>query len=145
MDGLGIIVALFALTIVGISFAVGLMACAALVVLVSLGVVSSSVIVGFWKRRTLAGVHAFFVQCGVLAGAPTGAVCAWVISRMWPSVQGDWHVLLAGSFGGAAGGLLIAWLASTAAAHIAKHAWPWLKGRVTLFRYDEAEHAAAYC
>jgi hypothetical protein len=138
MDGLGIVVAVFMLIIIGISFAVGLMACAALAVLVSLGVVSSSVIVGFWKRRTLAGVQAFYVQCGVLAGAPTGAACAWAAWQMWPSIHGDWQVMLAGAVGGAGGGLFIAWLASTAAAHIAKHVWPWLKGRVTLLQYDEA-------
>jgi hypothetical protein len=135
MEGFGFIIGIvIMLLMLGVGLAVGLLMLAALAALVSLGVVSSSVIVGFWKRRTLAGVQAFLVQCGVLAGAPTGAACAWAAWHVWPSIHGDAQVLLAGAIGGATGGLLIAWLASTAASHIAKNVWPWLCERVTCFQ-----------
>src|SRR6478752_2611985 len=140
MEGLGFLVAIaVTLLMIGAGFAVGLLVLVSLAVLVSLGVVSSSLIVGFWKRRTLAGVQAFFVQCGLLAGAPTGAACAWAAWHIWPSIRGDAQVILAGAVGGAGGGLVIAWLASVAAAHLAKHVWPWLKGRVSTFSTSESK------
>jgi hypothetical protein len=132
MEIVGFIGAVIVLLFIGVGIAIGLAACAAVAALTSIGVISSSVLVGFWKGRTLAGVQAFSVQCGVLAGAPTGAVLAWAAWHLWPMLSGEWQVLAAGALGGAAGGLVMAWLASTAAAGVAKHTWPWLRAKVTV-------------
>jgi hypothetical protein len=134
MEVFGLIALFIALVLIGVGIAVGLVACAAGSVLVATGMVSSSILVGFWKRRTLAGVQAFFVQCGVLLGAPMGAVLAWGASHAWSMVSGDGRVLALGAVGGAAGGLVIAWLASAAATRFARQAWPWLRGRVTVLQ-----------
>lgn len=138
MDIFGLIVAVIALMLIGVGIALGLVACAAGGGLLATGVVSSSVIVGFWKRRTLAGVQMFFVQCGILAGAPVGAVLAWIAWHVWPMIDGEWHVLAAGAAGGAIAGLITAWMASVATNGIAKHAWPWLRQRVSVFQRSDA-------
>jgi hypothetical protein len=134
MEPSNLIFAVIALLLVGTGIAIGLAVIAVFAMMAGLGVVSSSFVVGFWKRRTLAGVQAFFLQCGVLLGAPVGAVLAWVGCHVWPMISGEWQVLAAGAVGGAAGGLLVACLASAAAAGIAKHAWPWVRARVTVFQ-----------
>lgn len=133
MELLGLIAALIALVVIGVGVSLGLMACIAAAALAGAGVISTSVIIGFWKRRTLAGVQAFFCQCGVLLGAPAGALMTWGAWHVWPMVSGDWRVLTLGAVGGAAGALIVAWLASAAAARFTMHAWPWLRGRVTFF------------
>jgi hypothetical protein len=138
MDISGLIGALIVLVLIGIGIAVGMVACVALWALVSVGMFSSSVLIGFWKRRVLAGVQIFFIECGVLLGASSGAVLAWGASRVWPMVSGEWRVLFVGAVGGAGGGLVIAWLASAAAAAFARHSWPWLRGKVTVLQHGGA-------
>jgi hypothetical protein len=138
METAGIISALVALLLTGVGVAIGLIACLALVALASVGVVSTSVLVGCWKRRVSAGLQVLFVQCGVLMGAPVGAVLAWGAWHLWPMINGEWRVLAAGAVGGAGGGLVIAWLASAAAEGLARHTWPWVTGRVTIFQPSEA-------
>jgi hypothetical protein len=138
METSGIIGALVALLLIGVGVAIGLIACLALAALTSVGVVSTSVLVGCWKRQVLAGLQVLFVQCGVLMGAPVGAVLAWGAWHLWPMINGEWRVLAAGAVGGAGGGLVIAWLASAAAEGLARHTWPWLTGRVTIFQRCEA-------
>jgi hypothetical protein len=133
-----LVVALVMLLLIGVGIVLGLVVLATFAGITGVGVVSSSVIVGFWKRRTLAGVHAFFLQCGVLAGAPAGAVLTYLMWHLWPAMDGAGQVLAAGAVGGALGGLAIAGLASTAAKNISEHAWPWLKARVTVFQRLEA-------
>jgi hypothetical protein len=132
MEIVGCIGAVIALLLIGIGIAVGMAACAVLAAFTSVGVISSSMLVGLWKGRTLAGVQAFFLQCGVLAGASAGAVLAWGAWHLWPMLSGEWQVLAAGALGGTAGGLVMAWLASAAAAGVVKHMWPWLRARVTV-------------
>ncbi|HEX2617898.1 MAG TPA: hypothetical protein VHL57_10170 [Flavobacteriales bacterium] len=138
MDTPGIIGALIALLIIGVGVAIGLIASLALAVLTSVGVVSISILVACWKRQMLAGLQVFFVQCGVLMGAPAGAMLAWGAWHLWPMINGEWRVLAAGAVGGAGGGLVIAWLASAAAEGLARHTWPWVRGRVTIFQPSEA-------
>ena len=67
-----------ALVLIGVGLAIGLVACTLGGILVGLGVVSSSFIIGFRSGRSSAGIRAFLLQCGILAGIPAGAVCAWL-------------------------------------------------------------------
>jgi hypothetical protein len=134
METSGYIGALLALVVIGIGVAIGLVTCLAVSLLASVGMLSTSVLVGVWTRRTLAGFQALFVQCGIALGAPAGAALAWGVSHVWPMFGADGRVLIAGAMGGAGGGLVIAWLASAAAAGVTRYAWPWLRGRVTVLQ-----------
>ncbi len=100
-----------ALVLIGVGFAVGLVACVLGACLLSLGVLSSSVFVGVRSRRPALALRAFLLQCGVLAGLPAGAVGAWLAWSVLASVDSSaWAVLGGGALGGAAGGLAIALL-----------------------------------
>ena len=67
-----------ALVLVGVGFAVGLVACVLGACLLGLGVLSSSLFVGVTSRRPALGVRLFLLQCGVFTGLPAGAVGAWL-------------------------------------------------------------------
>lgn len=110
MGILGLVFLAVALVLVGVGIAVGLVACATAAVLLGLGVVSSSVFVGIRSGRPSSGLRLFLLQCGVLAGVPTGAVCAWLAHSFLETYGGILPVLIAGAFGGAFAGVIIALL-----------------------------------
>jgi hypothetical protein len=138
MEASGLIGMCLVMLVIGIGIAIGVISCLALSLLTSVGMISTSILVAFWKHRALAGFQALFVQCGIALGAPAGAALAWGASHVWPMLSGEWHVLIAGAIGGAGGGLAIAWLASAAAAGFSKHTLPLLKGRVTVLQREDA-------
>lgn len=74
----GLIFLLVMIVLIGIGIGIGLFACAIAAGLVALGVVSSSVALGFFTKRPATAVRALLLQCGVLAGIPAGAVTAWI-------------------------------------------------------------------
>lgn len=133
MELIGLIVNLLVMLLFGLGLAIGLVACAAGSVLAGAGVLSCSVLIGFWRKRTLAGVQAFFVQCGILAGAPVGALCAWAATQVWPEFHAQWSLLAAGAAGGAIAGLGVALLASLASSCVVNRILPWLTAKVTIF------------
>lgn len=99
-----------ALILVGIGVAVGLVACALGAVLLGLGVISSSFVIGIRSGRAADGVRAFLLQCGLIAGVPAGAVCAMLAGPVFASVAGnsDWLIAVYGGLGGALAGVVIA-------------------------------------
>ncbi len=99
-----------ALVLIGVGVAIGLVACALAAVLLGMGVISSSAFVGLRSGRPALGVRVFLLQCGVLAGIPAGAVCAWLAQSFFAAYGAGWPVLIYGALGGACGGLLIALL-----------------------------------
>jgi hypothetical protein len=84
--------------------------CVALV-MVMMCVATISIIVGFSSGKLLSGLRVFFVQVGVLAGAPVGAVASLVLAQAWPEISHHGVILAMGGATGAFGGLLIALLA----------------------------------
>ncbi len=93
----------------GIGFAIGLAACAMGFALVALGVVSSSIAVGLRARRASSGVKAFLLQCGILAGIPSGAVCALLLESVWHGINATRMTIAAyGALAGACSGLAVA-------------------------------------
>jgi hypothetical protein len=106
----GLILLLVMLVLIGVGIAVGLFACVIAAVLVTLGVVSSSVALGFFTKRPQAAVRAFLLQCGVLAGIPAGAVTAWLGRALLEKADPSWMVAVYGSIGGAFAGALLALL-----------------------------------
>jgi hypothetical protein len=106
----GLVFLVVMLVLFGVGLAVGLAVLTLAAVLLGLGVISSSVIVGLRSGRAAAGIRAFLLQCGVLAGAPAGAACAWLVQSLF-ELEGygsGWPVLLYGALGGAFAGVLIA-------------------------------------
>ena len=104
----GIVFEVVALVLIGIGFAIGLVAAASASVLVALGVVSSSFVVALRTGKAGNGIRAFLIQCGILAGIPAGAVCAWMGQVFFEVFGRDWKVWAYGAVGGAFAGLLVA-------------------------------------
>jgi hypothetical protein len=106
----GLVFLVVALILIGIGLAIGLVACACAVILLSLGVVSSSFLLGLLSGRAAVGFRVFFLQCGILVGVPAGAVCAWLgkqFSETLSSFPSDWLIMLYGAIGGAFAGACI--------------------------------------
>jgi hypothetical protein len=97
-----------AMVLVGVGIAIGLVGCLAAMVLLALGVVSSSFFVGWRSGRPSAGVRAFLLQCGILAGIPAGAVCAWLAHSFFAAYGSEMPILLYGALGGALVGAVVA-------------------------------------
>jgi hypothetical protein len=97
-----------ALVLIGVGVAIGLVACLIAGTLLSLGVISSSIFIGVRSRRALFGIRAFLLQCGVFAGIPAGAVCAWLAQSFFETYGSGWPVLVYGAIGGAVSGVVIA-------------------------------------
>ena len=106
----GLVFLVVALILVGAGIVLGLVVCAVTAVLVAVGVVSSSVVVGLFSRSSTAGVSAFLLQCGVLAGAPAGILCAWLAHSFFEAYGSGWPILVYSGLGGALGGIIIALL-----------------------------------
>jgi hypothetical protein len=103
----GLVFLVVALILIGVGIVVGLVACCVAAVLVGVGVVSSSVVVGLFSRSPVAGVRAFLLQCGVLAGIPAGILCAWLAHSIFEAYGNNWLVFLYGALGGALGGVAL--------------------------------------
>ena len=104
----GLVFFVVALFLIGVGFAVGLAASAVAVVLIALGVVSSSVFVGLSAKRPSAGIKVFLLECCVLGGIPAGVATAWLASSFVAAIGGHWPVLVYGAAAGAFAGCLIA-------------------------------------
>lgn len=96
--------------LVGFGFAIGAFAAALTFFLVSLGVVSSSVVVGIRRRSAHAGVRTFLLLFGVIGGIPCGMFCAWLAVSFLQAAGADAEIFLYGGLSGAIGGLLVAYL-----------------------------------
>lgn len=106
----GLIFLLVMLVLIGVGIAVGLFACAIAAALVMLGMLSSSVALGFLTKRPATAVRAFLLQFGVLAGIPAGAVTAWLGRTLLDKVDESWLIAVYGGIAGAVAGALLALL-----------------------------------
>jgi hypothetical protein len=98
-----------ALVLIGVGIAFGAAAAVATVILCGLGILSSSVAIGFWRGRVESGLSAFFLMCGILAGIPAGMLCAWVVSTIAAGIDpGLLAVLGVGAAVGGASGAVVA-------------------------------------
>lgn len=104
----GLILLLVMLVLIGVGIAVGLFACVIAAVLVTLGVVSSSVALGFFTKRPQTAMRAFLLQCGVLAGIPAGAVTAWLGRILLEQADQSWMIAVYGGIAGAFAGAMLA-------------------------------------
>lgn len=106
----GLIMLLVMVVLIGAGIGIGLFACAIAAGLAMLGVVSSSVALGFVTKRPATAVRALLLQCGILAGIPAGAVTAWVGRSVLEHVDESWMIAVYGGIGGAFAGALLALL-----------------------------------
>ncbi|MCX6852396.1 MAG: hypothetical protein NTY98_26195 [Verrucomicrobia bacterium] len=106
----GLIMLLVMVVLIGAGIGIGLFACAIAAGLAMLGVVSSSVALGFLTKRPATAVRALLLQCGILAGIPAGAVTAWVGRSVLEHVDESWMIAVYGGIGGAFAGALLALL-----------------------------------
>lgn len=104
----GLIMLLVMVVLIGAGIGIGLFACAIAAGLAMLGVVSSSVALGFLTKRPATAVRALLLQCGILAGIPAGAVTAWVGRTVLENVDESWMIAVYGGIGGAFAGALLA-------------------------------------
>ena len=96
------------LVVVGAGIGIALFACVVAAMLMALGVVSSSVAIGFITKRPATGVRVFLLQCGLLSGIPAGAVTAWIGRALFEMVDTSWHIAVYGGIGGELAGAVIA-------------------------------------
>lgn len=117
MGLIGFIILLAMLVLIGIGIGVGIFASAVAAGLAGLGVISSSVALGFYTKRPATAVRALLLQFGILAGIPAGAVSAWVADKMfhafatwqgWTLLGAEWKIPLFGAIGGAFAGAILA-------------------------------------
>jgi hypothetical protein len=109
------------LVLIGVGVVIGLVVCGIAAALVAAGVLSTSVMAGLTTSRPVIAVRVFVLQCGLLAGIPSGILCAWAI-RYWLSVPGSgWLVSMYGAIGGAIAGAGIALILDFIFRRI--HAW----------------------
>lgn len=117
MGLIGFIILLAMLVLVGVGIGVGLFACAVAAGLTGLGVISSSVALGFYTKKPATAVRALLLQCGILAGIPAGAISAWVAHEVfhafatwqgWTLLGAEWKIPLFGGIGGAFAGAILA-------------------------------------
>jgi len=104
----GLIAMLVMIVLIGVGIGIGLFACMVAAALGMLGVVSSSVALGFFTKRPATAVRALLLQCGVLAGIPAGAITAWVGRAFLEKVDESWMIAVYGGIGGAFAGALLA-------------------------------------
>ena len=106
----GLIFLFVMLVLIGVGIAAGLVACVAAAVLIGVGMLSSSVVVGLLARRTSAGVRAFLLQLALVLGVPSGVLCAWLAHWIFSAPASVWLVSLYGAIGGAVAGVVLALL-----------------------------------
>lgn len=116
------------IVLIGVGFAIGLVACVCGAVLLGFGVISSSIFVGLRSGRTAMAIRVFLLQCGLILGVPAGAVCAWIGQSFFESYGGGWPVLIYGAIGGALAGLIVALLLD----FISRHLHSWATDRIRL-------------
>ena len=106
----GLIAMVVMIVLIGVGIGISLFACLIAMALGMLGVVSSSVALGFFTKRPATAVRALLLQCGVLAGIPAGAITAWVGRALLEKVDASWMIAVYGGIGGAFAGALLALL-----------------------------------
>lgn len=113
----------------GVGIVLGLAAVSALLALVGLGVVSSSLLIGLRTGRSQAGIRVFLIQGCLLAAVPAGALIAWA-GYEWAQVQEVPFPLVnsaalmaagAGAVAGALAGLAVALMLAAISHRL--HAW----------------------
>ena len=98
------------LVLTGIGIAIGGIAAGITALFIGVGIVSSSVVVGYLRRRPSAAIRALLFQGAALTGIPCGIAAFWIgrqLAHVHLSIAG-WVVW--GALSGALSGLLVAFV-----------------------------------
>jgi hypothetical protein len=113
---------MFTLVLIGVGIVLGLalvmlglVLAGVAALLVVLGIISTSSLVGVLSRRRGPAVTALFTQLGALAGAPVGVAVFWLFRQLadLSQISLTWTVI-GGGIGGLLGGTAVGWLFSLA-------------------------------
>ena len=102
------------LAVIGLGAVVAATACLILALLIALGLLSTSTLIGIIQRSPPAGVRAFFVQLGILLGGFSGALLAWLICLLIGVVWKPSTIVIMGGATGATTGLAMACICNIA-------------------------------
>ena len=94
--------------LLGVGIALGVFVSILAFVLLSLGVISSSVVVGMRRKSAGAGIRVFLILSGLLGGIPSGILCAWIASTFMDMAGVNAKILVYGGLSGAISGLFLA-------------------------------------
>jgi|GEM_PF-2453181 len=104
----GLIFFVVAMILLGVGIALGVFVSILAFVLLSLGVISSSVVVGMRRKSAGAGIRMFLILTGLLGGIPSGILCAWIASNFMDMAGVNAKILVYGGLSGAVSGLFLA-------------------------------------
>lgn len=79
----------------------------ALVFFVLLGIVSTSFIVGLYKKSFESGFNTFIRISSIIAGIAIGSFCFWLIDKLFKLSITETTALITGAIGGMIGGIII--------------------------------------
>ena len=99
-----------ALSLVGIGIVIAATVALALAAMTMLGIVSTSVLAGIFKRRFSTGIRAFHYQLCAAAGVPAGVGVLWFGTRFFHIHMRDRDALWIGAIAGICGGLILAFI-----------------------------------
>jgi hypothetical protein len=121
--GVCIVLFLFAVSII-----IGIIAAVSTVVLIALGIVSSSAFIGLFCRRFSSGLRALHYQLCAVSALPLGVGTLWLGSYLFSIDLPPRYIFMIGSAAGLCGGLLVAFafdrLAGIAYRHFVTRALP---------------------
>lgn len=98
------------LFLVGAGMVAAAIAVASAAVLIALGIVSSSALIGIFRRRFSSGFRALHYQIFAVAALPGGIGACWLIAHLGNASLGLVGILAIGSIAGICGGLLLAFV-----------------------------------
>ena len=107
---LAMISVIVVLVSIGAGVAVALVTCLVAAVLVAIGAVSSSAVIGLLTRRPYIGARVLLFECAIAAGVPAGIFCAYLGDYLWRVAGSSWCIPVYGAAGGAMAGVGIALL-----------------------------------
>jgi hypothetical protein len=96
------------IALIGAGIVVGAIVAASMALLVALGITSSAVLIGIFRKRFSAGLRAFHYQFCAFAAIPAGVGALWLGNRIAASGLELREVLIIGSIAGVASGLVLA-------------------------------------
>ncbi len=102
------IFAIVVLVLIGFGAVLGVIAILALAMMVGLGIVSTSVVVGFVHRRARTGFRVFFLLTGAAGGVPSGIALLMVANWLFHLGLSDRRMVGMGGLAGAIAGFTIA-------------------------------------
>ena len=103
-----VVIVVVSLILIAIGFAAITALCALAGALTALGVLSSSVAIGFIRQSPASGVRAMVIQLGALIGVPCGIASAWIVAWVSHSQTGATARFLVGGACGLVCGILLA-------------------------------------